>query len=93
MLTGSKHKQIVKEQMERIESSLLLLQLYQITEVKTMKLSRINELRIELDNERIDLMELSEIEAAFAELPDESLRDLRENAMAGDMLDELEAAL
>lgn len=58
-----------------------------------MNITRINELRIELDAERISYGELAEIEGAFAELPDESLRDERENAMAGDMLDELEAAL
>lgn len=51
---------------------------------------RLEYLRAELDAERIDLSELSEIEQAFSELPDESLRDLRENATASDMLDELE---
>lgn len=55
-----------------------------------MKPSRIKELRAELEAERIDLSELSEIETAFSELPDEFLRDERENAMAGDQLDELE---
>lgn len=55
-----------------------------------MKASRIKELRDELEAERIDLSELSEIETAFAELPDDFLRDERENAMAGDQLDELE---
>jgi hypothetical protein len=53
--------------------------------------ARIRELRAELDAERIDLVELAEIEEAFAKIPDSQLRDLRENAMAGDMLDELEA--
>lgn len=55
-----------------------------------MQLGRINQLRGALDEEAIDLMELSEIEEAFREIPDEDLRDLRENAMAADMLDELE---
>lgn len=55
-----------------------------------MKPSRIKELRAELEAERIDLSELSEIETAFAALPDDFLRDERENAMAADQLDELE---
>jgi len=56
-----------------------------------MTRQRIAELRAELEAERIDLMELAEIEAAFAEIPDSELADLRENAPASDMLDELEA--
>jgi hypothetical protein len=36
-------------------------------------------------------VELAEIEAAFAQIPDTELSDARENAMAGDMLDELES--
>jgi len=56
-----------------------------------MDISRIMYLRDALDNECIDLMELSEIETAFAEIPDSELRDLRENALATDMLDELES--
>ena len=55
-----------------------------------MNLSRIHYLRGELDAEEISLEELSEIEAAFAEVPDSELTDLRENAMASDMLDVLE---
>lgn len=55
-----------------------------------LSLSRIKYLRECLEEEYIDLMELSEIEEAFKEFPDENLRDLRENAMASDMLDELE---
>lgn len=58
-----------------------------------MEIGRIKYLREELEAERIDLEELSEIETAFAQLPDEQLRDLGENAMASDMLDELEAAI
>lgn len=57
-----------------------------------MKLERVQELRAELEAERIDMAELSEIESAFAELDPEKLRDLPENATAGDMLDELEVA-
>lgn len=55
-----------------------------------MELSRIKYLREELAREEIDLLELSEIEVAFKELDPSTLRDLPENAMAGDMLDELE---
>jgi hypothetical protein len=58
-----------------------------------MTKARIKELRAELEAERIDLVELAEIEAAFAEIPDSELHDLRENAMASDMLDELEEQL
>src|ERR1700751_2697886 len=55
-----------------------------------LSVNRIKYLREELEAECIDLEELSEIETAFAKIPDENLRDLRENALAGDMLDELE---
>lgn len=55
-----------------------------------MKLSRIKELRAELEAERIDWLELAEIEEAFFELDPATLRDLPENATASDMLDELE---
>ncbi len=58
-----------------------------------MDISRIKYLRDALENECIDLMELSEIEEAFKLIPDSELRDLRENAMASDMLDELETRL
>lgn len=58
-----------------------------------MEIGRIKYLREELEAERIDLEELSEIEEAFSKLPDKQLRDLRENAMAADMLDELEEDL
>lgn len=56
-----------------------------------MEIGRIKYLREQLESESIDLMELAEIESAFAEIPDNKLRDLRENAMATDMLDELES--
>lgn len=55
-----------------------------------MNIGKMKYLREELEAERIDLEELSEIEAAFAQIPDSELRDLRENATAKDMLDELE---
>lgn len=58
--------------------------------MSVMSLARIKYLREALEEENIDLEELSEIEEAFKELPDEQLRDLRENATAADMLDELE---
>lgn len=55
-----------------------------------MNKQRIQELRKELDNESLSYDDIVDIESAFAEIPDEQLRDLRENAMVGDMLDELE---
>lgn len=58
-----------------------------------LDISRLKYLREELDNECIDLMELSELEEAFKTIPDNELRDLRENATASDMIDELEDRL
>ena len=58
-----------------------------------MKLSRIRELRVEVEAERISYGELYEIQSAFEELDPATLRDRPENATASDMLDELEAAL
>lgn len=60
-----------------------------------MSLARIKTLREALDEENIDLMELSEIDEAFKELVKSGfeLRDLPENAMAADQLDELEEAV
>lgn len=55
-----------------------------------MDRARLEYLRRELENETITYGELAEIEQAFAELPVESLSDRPENAMASDMLDELE---
>ena len=55
-----------------------------------MTKQRIKELRAELEAERINSGELAEIEGAFSEIPDSELPEPRENAMAGDMLDELE---
>ena len=55
-----------------------------------MNLERITYLRGELEAERISRGELAEIEAAFDLLDPATLRDLPENAMASDMLDELE---
>ena len=54
-----------------------------------MNLQRVRELQREAEAERLSLGEISEIEAAFAEVPDHALRDLRENAMASDMLEEI----
>lgn len=60
-----------------------------------MEIGRIKYLREQSEAEEIDLEEISEIETAFKELEDSGaeLRDLPENATAGDMLDELEAAV
>jgi len=55
-----------------------------------MNLSRIQYLRGELEAEEISLEELLEIESAFAAIPDDELPEPRENAMARDMLNELE---
>ena len=55
-----------------------------------MSINRIKTLREELEYGHIDLAELSEIEEAFKKIPDDALRDKRENATASDMLDELE---
>jgi len=58
-----------------------------------MTLKRIKELRTFLRAEYISLNELIEIEEAFALVPDKDLPDLRENAMASDMLDVLESTV
>ena len=60
-----------------------------------MNLQRIKELRVELDAERISYGELAEIDEAFNELVASGyeLRDLPENAMASDQLEELEQAI
>jgi hypothetical protein len=50
-------------------------------------------LRGELEAERISMGELALIESVFDTIPDEVLRDRRENAMASDMLDEIETHL
>lgn len=55
-----------------------------------MELTRIKELMVEADNERLDLMEITEIEDAYALIPDEKLRDFRDNATIIDMLIDLE---
>ena len=55
-----------------------------------MTRDRIQQLRREIEGERISYGELAEIEAAFAVIPDEELPEPRENAQASDMLDELE---
>lgn len=55
-----------------------------------MDKTTIKKLRKKLDNESLSYDDIVDIESAFAEIPDEQLRDLRENAMASDMLDEIE---
>ena len=55
-----------------------------------MSINRIKQLREALEGECLDTQEAIEIEEAFSKIPDSELRDLRENAMAADMLDELE---
>lgn len=54
-----------------------------------MDISRIGYLRKELEYETISSEELLEIEEAFDKIPDDELREDRENALASDMLDEL----
>jgi hypothetical protein len=56
-----------------------------------MDIATFRSLREALDSESISLGELILIESVFDTIPDEKLRDHRENAMAGDMLDEIEA--
>lgn len=58
-----------------------------------MDLSRIRELRAELEAERLSYGELLEIDEAFEEIDPATLPEPAENAMAGDKLDELEARL
>jgi hypothetical protein len=55
-----------------------------------LSVNRIKYLREVAEAESLDLDELSEIEQAFDKIPQEELRDVKENAMATDMLDELE---
>lgn len=56
-----------------------------------LSLSRIKMLRESLEAECIDLEELSEIHEAFLQIPESELPEPRENAMAEDELNELEA--
>lgn len=58
-----------------------------------MDISRVKQLRACLDDEYISTEELLEIEEEFNKIPDSELRDERENAMACDMLDEIESRL
>ncbi len=55
-----------------------------------MSVNRIKYLRETVEAEDISMGELSEIQDAFDQVPVHLLRDERENALAGDMLDELE---
>lgn len=56
-----------------------------------MQLNRIKELREAVESESLSYSEIEEIERAFNEIPDDELSDLRENATADDMLNELES--
>ena len=56
-----------------------------------MDISRIKYLQEANEQEALDTEEIIEIQAEFDLIPQESLRDLRENALVGDMLEELEA--
>lgn len=60
-----------------------------------MDLPRIKQLREALEDENIDLSEIAEIEAAYKALCDSGFEtaDDPENAMASDMLDELETVI
>lgn len=55
-----------------------------------MEISRINYLREDVQDESISQDGLLEIQAEFDQIPQSELREARENAMASDMLDELE---
>lgn len=55
-----------------------------------MELSRIKYFRGEAENLSLAYSELAEIQAAFDEIDPSTLRDLPENAMVDDQLDELE---
>ena len=57
-----------------------------------MTIERLKYLREQSDMECLDLVEIAEIEGDFAEIPDNQLRDRRENATVSDMLDELETS-
>jgi hypothetical protein len=58
-----------------------------------MTKQRLKYLRQANEAENLSLGELIEIQAAFEQIPDDKLRDLRENAMASDMLEEIESNL
>lgn len=63
--------------------------------MQLLEIGQIKMFREMLEDESIDLESLSLIDAAFEELVDSGaeLRDLPENAMAVDKLDEIEAAI
>lgn len=60
---------------------------------KPIDAQRLKVLMNEADNERLGYGDIMEIEAAYALIPDNDLRDLRDNATVIDMLLELEARL
>ena len=55
-----------------------------------LSVNRIKTLREALEEENISTGELLEIQVAFDQIPDKDLPEPRENALAGDMLNELE---
>lgn len=59
--------------------------------VYTMDYGKIKQLQGLAQRGGLYYSDLAEIEAAFNLIPDDQLRDLRENALVDDMLDELEA--
>lgn len=65
----------------------------ELVDWRWMTQERIDHLRKALESESISYGELAEIESSFNELDPTALRDLPENAMASDMLDELEEHL
>lgn len=56
----------------------------------TMSVNRIKYLREASEAESLSWGECAEIDEAYKQIPDEKLRDLRENATIDDMLNELE---
>lgn len=58
-----------------------------------MTKQRIKQLRQAVNSETMSLDELIEIQETFKLVPDEKLSDIRENALAADMLDEIERHL
>lgn len=61
--------------------------------IRHMTRERLKELRKISEAENLSMNDIVEIEAAFDEIPDSELRDVRENATASDMLEELEIFL
>lgn len=51
---------------------------------------RFEELKLSASEEKLSWNDLIELEEAFNEIPEDQLKDARENALSQDMLDELE---